>query len=688
MAKLLDNLVQVTGLTAGSWQTKDLSGAPWNVPASATGLLLVIRNSHASTAYGYGFRKSGSTDNRTAPIRAKAQYTAFPGCSASILEYYIENTAVEVWLAGYFEADAVFYDNGVLQTGYTDNFWTILDLSGSLPATAKAIILEVVDTGSGNDVGFVPGTATPQDLRNPIYNHQWVIVGLDGSRRYDIYANSAVHTVHLVGYLVAGNFLATFTDKTLSTNDVWEDKELTGDGPPFKSAGAIVRVNWYRLQPPQSEKRFALRMKGSTDDWQTHHELHDQCWYPVKLDAGDIFQGKIDDFNLYQEFWLVGFLADALTGIIEDTTDGLSATASNAMLMPPIEASPSLSASITVQNVGAMEFSGMTMSGSGTVKTAVGEMDIPKMEMAGSGFVGQIGRGAMRMPLFIMTGRSGAIAAMRFSKMEMAGHGLVGQVGIGRLSFSTLVMDGTGQVSIIGTGRMVFSPMEMAGNGKVSVISDGAMRFLLPRMSAHGYAGVVGDGAMAFSLPVLSGVGLIEVIGRGTMDFPLPRMTGSGLIVPITILYKGLAMNASHFAVTEYRDFPFNSFAYFNGQYIGANAEGIFTLGGNKDNGKNIDAKIELPPVDFGERFIKRARDAWLTYRADGQLTLVIRLDEHETWESALELVGTKAHEERVKIARGIKNRFLAFGLRNEAGCDFDVESLRVLVDPIRRRDR
>jgi len=220
------------------------------------------------------------------------------------------------------------------------------------------------------------------------------------------------------------------------------------------------------------------------------------------------------------------------------------------------------------------------------------------------------------------------------------------------------------------------------------VVGEGEMRFLLPRMRAHGYAGVVGDGAIAFPIPVLSGVGFVEVIGNGAMEFPLPRMTGAGLEIPITILYKGLAMNASHFAITEYKDFSFNSFAYFNGKYLGANAEGIFTLGGNQDNGKRIDANIELPPVDFGETFIKRAREAWLTYRADGQLTLIIRLDEHEIWETPLEIVGTKSHEERAKIARGIKNRFLAFGLRNEGGCDFDIESLRVLVDPIQRRNR
>jgi len=34
-------------------------------------------------------------------------------------------------------------------------------------------------------------------------------------------------------------------------------------------------------------------MKGSTDDWQTYHELHDQCWYPVKLDSGNTFRVRL-----------------------------------------------------------------------------------------------------------------------------------------------------------------------------------------------------------------------------------------------------------------------------------------------------------------------------------------------------------------------------------------------------------
>jgi hypothetical protein len=366
------------------------------------------------------------------------------------------------------------------------------------------------------------------------------------------------------------------------------------------------------------------------------------------------------------------------------------------------------------------------MVGYGSVRKAVGAMDFPRMDMVGTGLVGQIGRGKMEIPLFIMSGqsgalaamqfpkmemaghglvgqvgtgrlffsvpvmdgRSGALAAMQFTKMEMAGHGLVGQVGMGKLLFSVPVMDGKGYSSIIGRGAMLFSPMVMTGGGKVSVIGQGKMGFSLPVVNGHGYAGIVGNGQMIFPLPVLAGKGFVEIFGRGAMDFPLPQMIGAGRIIPVTILYKGVAMNASHFAITEYKDFPFNSFACFNGVYLGANSEGIFALEGNNDNGKKIDSFVELPPVDFGAGFIKRARDAWLTYRADGQLVLVLRLDEHETWESALQLPKGRSHEERVKIARGIKNRFIGFGIKNEMGCDFDIESLRVLVEPVQRRTR
>ena len=44
-----------------------------------------------------------------------------------------------------------------------------------------------------------------------------------------------------------------------------------------------------------------------------------------------------------------------------------------------------------------------------------------------------------------------------------------------------------------------------------------------------------------------------------------------------------------------------------------------------------------------------------------------------------------KAHEERVKIGRGIKGRFFSFVLTNISGSAFDISVIRILVERLKR---
>lgn len=39
MSQFLSEMIEITGLSTGSWQTKDVSGAPWNVSVTAKGLV-------------------------------------------------------------------------------------------------------------------------------------------------------------------------------------------------------------------------------------------------------------------------------------------------------------------------------------------------------------------------------------------------------------------------------------------------------------------------------------------------------------------------------------------------------------------------------------------------------------------------------------------------------------------------
>lgn len=154
---------------------------------------------------------------------------------------------------------------------------------------------------------------------------------------------------------------------------------------------------------------------------------------------------------------------------------------------------------------------------------------------------------------------------------------------------------------------------------------------------------------------------------------------------------KGFVMNLSTFGVTEYSNYPFNSFCdyHLSGVYVGASENGIFLLDGDDDDGVKINAVIHTGTEDLWSRVIRRLREGFITMRG-GEIDIEIILDEGRLDPVTRNLVSVRdvMHEERFKIPRGLKNRFASFIFRNSGGADFDLESLRIFCDEIQRRQR
>jgi len=154
---------------------------------------------------------------------------------------------------------------------------------------------------------------------------------------------------------------------------------------------------------------------------------------------------------------------------------------------------------------------------------------------------------------------------------------------------------------------------------------------------------------------------------------------------------KGFAMNLSHFGITEYNNYSFNSLAdyHLSGKYIGASEEGIFLLDGDNDNGVKIYALIQSGTEDLWTEVMKKLREGFAVMRG-GPLRFRIIRDEGRLDSVVRDLSSVQEviHEERVKFSRGLKNRFNSFGLENIEGSDFDLESFRVMVDVISHRKR
>ena len=143
-------------------------------------------------------------------------------------------------------------------------------------------------------------------------------------------------------------------------------------------------------------------------------------------------------------------------------------------------------------------------------------------------------------------------------------------------------------------------------------------------------------------------------------------------------------------AISTYSNYNFNSIACFNGTYLGATDTGIYPLTGDTDNGTDIDASIKTGSMNFGDTIIKYARDVWITFRSDGNLTLSIFVDEDTTTtiQKQTTIVSDTIIEERLKPPRGLRGRFYTVELKNLSGADFDIDSLNMLVESIHRKVR
>jgi len=213
----------------------------------------------------------------------------------------------------------------------------------------------------------------------------------------------------------------------------------------------------------------------------------------------------------------------------------------------------------------------------------------------------------------------------------------------------------------------------------------------------HGTPGNMGSIVVADSLDTILISGVMPAHAVLDIDEPVGDLWMHGLGVPITYIRKTVVMNISNLAVTEYKNYGFNTILNFNGILLGLNNEGIFILGGDTDLGQYIQARIKSGTEDLAKSGVfSIPREAWASFRSDvreNALQLDIRIGERKDL-FPYRFGGNNGRgmdamrEHRAKLGRGIKARYFTWDLKNMSGAKFTLESLRILGDIIRRKTR
>jgi hypothetical protein len=312
-----------------------------------------------------------------------------------------------------------------------------------------------------------------------------------------------------------------------------------------------------------------------------------------------------------------------------------------------------------------------------------------------------IGSNILSLPLLNVSGlglNAGVFVSLSLPRLLVQASGLHGIAGetSNNLLLPRLTVQSSGLRGIIGeTSNPLLLPLlhVLAGGGGRT--GSAALKLGLLRLVSSGIKGLAGSATL--QLPLLNVVSGAYFVSKGSaiLSLPLLRVIGSGEglleVKPLGLpIRKGFAMNLVNWAITEYEDYPFNSFAYFNGLQLGAHeGMGICVLDGPDDAGQDILAYIEGGTEDLFKKFMSRLREAWIESRQDGPLVLKVIMGEEETSpvaELPIESSGRHMHEERVKFPRGLKGRFASFRLENVAGSDVDIKRIKIFLEEVQRR--
>lgn len=157
------------------------------------------------------------------------------------------------------------------------------------------------------------------------------------------------------------------------------------------------------------------------------------------------------------------------------------------------------------------------------------------------------------------------------------------------------------------------------------------------------------------------------------------------------VAYTARTMNAVTKGVTEYANYPFNSFAQLNGQLYGALDDGLYLLDGADDAGTDISAYARTALSRIAQGRQAQVDTAYLGYSSDGSMQLKTIVTEPTGAKTSrvyeLNMQNAAATRSgRIKLGRGVKSAYWAFEIGNVLGSDFTIDIVELHVLALSRR--
>jgi hypothetical protein len=178
----------------------------------------------------------------------------------------------------------------------------------------------------------------------------------------------------------------------------------------------------------------------------------------------------------------------------------------------------------------------------------------------------------------------------------------------------------------------------------------------------------------------------------GTARLVLPMLVvrggqSLGAVPELAGAFEGWLLNTRNGAITRITNFPFTQFASVGNKTYAVGPGGLYLLGGEKDNGADINWKFETGLDDLGKPGTKHIPYLYLDGIIDGviQITLIDDRGREFAYEYNTKTRGAVHLPHRRKLGNGIRTRSMAFRISSDMGAYIELDALEPQITVTQR---
>jgi hypothetical protein len=295
-------------------------------------------------------------------------------------------------------------------------------------------------------------------------------------------------------------------------------------------------------------------------------------------------------------------------------------------------------------------------------------------------------------PSLLFNAYGGGYIIRNFPSLLFSATGILSPAAALKVSFPALQFTAIATQNALASINSTIPALQFSASGIISSIIS--LSATLPSLIFKA-TGLVGDSArITGSFPSLKFTATAYWTGNNTIDIDIPCILFNALAHNSVILDAdgrkitgglALVMNTRNLSMTEYDNYGYNSLFEFNDKIFGTTSTGIHELTGDTDNGSPVSWHFKIGKIDLEKNVKTKARVVWLSYRPSGDLMLTIDDGENQ-YEYDVESYKQIDNAVRIKIGKGLRNRFIQMELRNVNGESVIFDHLRLFSDPTKKK--